>query len=176
MKKSQINPMPKFFDRYIKLVREDDLLLALTNSLSVLNELDLALYNTIADKRYQPEKWTVKEVIQHVIDNERIQAYRALRFARFDTTVLSGYDEKVLAHHNNANKRTIDDLLNELKLVRQTSIYLFESFDDDGVKNLGDCFNVKINALALGFVIVGHQMHHLNIINERYVPLVNPRH
>lgn len=173
MKKSSIHPLPAFFDRYINLVVENDLFDAFDKSIQILDGLDLAIYNKIGNKRYQEDKWSSKEVLQHIIDNERIQSYRALRFARLDKTELPGYDEKLFGENSKANKRTIDELIIELKTVRTSTIQLFKSFDESDFESSGICFNQEITVLGLGFVIIGHQIHHLNVINQKYFPLLN---
>ncbi len=172
MKKSAFNPYPEFFDRYINLVEQDDLLDAFQVSLNQLKSIELTLYNSIADKRYEADKWTVKDIFQHIIDNERIQSYRALRFARHDTTELAGYDEKIFGQNAKTSSRTMADLLDELITLRISVMQLFNSFDGSDMENSGICFGRQISVTALGFVIVGHQIHHLRIIDERYVPLL----
>ena len=165
--------MPQFFDRYINLVEEDNLIVALKQSLDDLDKLNLEIFKSIALKTYADKKWTTNEVFQHIIDNERVQSYRALRLARFDKTELPGFDQDIFAKHTLANTRTFEYLLEELKLVRQSSIHLFKNLNEASLLNIGVCSNVKINALALGFVIVGHQKHHLDIIEDRYFPLAS---
>ena len=168
LSKQSINPMPSFFDRYINLVVEDDLLVALHNSLQSFQNLDFAHLQRIGDKVYQPEKWTVKQMFQHIIDNERIQSYRALRFARNDSTELAGFDEILFAQNADAKHRTLEQVTAEFITVRQSSIQLFESLTPQAFSRTGVCFNTEISVLALGFVLVGHQQHHFNVLKERY--------
>lgn len=160
--------MPPFFDRYINLAEDVDLVEALEQYSTFGKEEDLDNLRKLGDQRYAPEKWTVKEVIQHVIDNERIQAYRALRFARNDKTVLPGYDEGVLADNAKTAHRTVDELLEEFQVVRKSSVILFKSLNDEELLRTGTTFNTEISALALGFVLVGHHIHHYNVLKERY--------
>lgn len=171
MNKSDIITLPEFFDRYINLVKEDSLLEALEQSYDALLAADIAMLNRIGLKTYAPRKWTVNEIYQHILDNERIQAYRALRFARKDNTPLPGYDEDFIAANSWANDRSIEEIIEELKIVRQSSILLYKSFSKDAVLNEGTASNIKITPLALGFVIVGHEIHHLQVLRERYYPL-----
>jgi len=173
MNKSEINPMPEFFDRYIHLVEESDLIKAMELSLEHLKVLNTNSLNELGDKVYAPGKWTVKQILQHIIDNERIQSYRALRFSRKDETMLPGYDENLLARNADTAHRTIEDLTNELIVVRQSSIQLYKSFSKEMYLNKGICFNKEISVLGLGFVIVGHELHHFNVIRERYYPLLS---
>jgi hypothetical protein len=164
--------MPQFFDRYINLVKEENLITALEQSLDDFVDFDFSLLEELGDKTYKENKWTVKEILQHVIDNERIQSYRALRFARRDTTVLPGYDEGQLAKYSYANNRSLEKIKDEFALVRRASIALFKSLDASSLLNKGVCYEIEITPLALGFVLVGHQMHHFKIIEERYMPLL----
>lgn len=172
MKRSSINPMPDFFDRYINLVKEDDLFQAFENSTQAIEKIDTEKIKKIGSKIYQPGKWTLNDIFQHIIDNERIQSYRALRFARKDTTPLPGYDEELLGKNSLAVNRNIDDILEELLTVRKSTIQLYKSFDLTVIQNTGICFNQTVSVLAIAFVIIGHQTHHLNVIRERYEPLI----
>lgn len=171
MNKKEIVPSPEFFDRYINLVPEENIFEALDSSKSDIENLDLSHLKKIGDKVYAPNKWTIKDILQHIIDNERVQAYRALRFARKDATQLPGYDEQLFAQTSSANLRTLEELLEELKIVRLSTIALFKSFDNVSLQNSGVCFEINISVLALGYVIVGHQIHHFQIIKERYAHL-----
>jgi hypothetical protein len=173
MTRAQIHPMPSFFDRYIQLVEpEVELIEGLQKSLQSFIEYDFSLLGRLGDKVYAPDKWTVKDILLHIIDNERIMAYRALRFARNDKTVLPGYDEQVLAKYGNANTRLIQDLKREFVSVRLSSITLFKSMNEEALMRLGKAFQVDISPLALGFVLIGHQMHHFKVIEEKYLPLL----
>lgn len=164
--------MPPLFDRYINLAEDIDLAEALEQYSTFGKEEDIATLRKLGDQRYAPEKWTVKEVIQHVIDNERIQAYRALRFARNDKTTLPGYEENLLAANAKTAHRKVDELLEEFQVVRKSSIILFKSLNEEELLRTGITFNTEISVLALGFVLVGHHIHHYNVLKERYWGLV----
>ena len=103
-----------------------------------------------------------------MIDNERIQSYRSLAFSRGDTNVLPGYDEKLYGNNTFANNRTIEDLMGEFHVVRSASIALFQHLSEEQLHKKGICFEVEVTPLALGFQIIGHAIHHLNILEERY--------
>jgi hypothetical protein len=164
--------MPEFFDRYINLAEDEEIIQSLENNLSVLKYLNVQQLTALGDRVYLPGKWTIKDIIQHLIDNERIQSYRALRIARNDKTILPGYDENLLAQHTNTKHQKLPDLLEEFKLVRQSSIVLFKNFTDEMLLRKGICSGIEISALALGFQLSGHQIHHLRVIQERYLPLL----
>ncbi len=121
------------------------------------------------DYRYAEGKWTIKDIIQHIIDAERIFAYRALRFARNDQSPLASFDENIYVDEANAVKRSIQDLLTELAIVRQASLSLFKSFSDEELIRKGIASNNPMSVRALGFVIIGHQNHHERIFQERYL-------
>jgi len=172
MKRSHINPMPEYFDRYINLVADIEIIEAFNNSIQQLKAIDRNLFTKLDGKRYAPDKWTVKDIFQHIIDGERVFAYRALRFARNDSTHLPGFDENSFALHTIANNRTINSLLDELTLLRTVNKIMYESFNDTMMLRIGNCYNTKMSVLAMGFNIIGHQLHHLRIIEERYIPLI----
>lgn len=165
--------MPQFFDRYIRLVSQEALSDAFIASRQALEELNEHELEALGEKTYAPGKWTVKDILQHLIDNERIQAYRALRIARQDPTPLPGYEENLLAQHAGANRRSVAHLIEELDVVRTSTEILFNSFNEEALLSTGTCFNQSISALALGFVIVGHQQHHLDVLRRLYMPLLS---
>ena len=173
MTKSEIPVMPQFFDRYINQVDNIFLMDALQQTPTFGQYIPASTLEAIGDLRYAPNKWMVKDILQHVIDTERIISYRALRFARNDKTELPGYDEEIFGQTAHATRRTIADLYDEFAAVRQSSILLFGSFDNEMLLRTGVCFHQNISVLALGFVLVGHARHHAKIIRERYLPLLS---
>jgi len=170
--KANINPMPKFFDAYIKDVMEEDVIVALRNSLLQWESLDWSLLNKIGNRVYQEGKWSIKDLLQHINDNERVQGYRMMRFARKDATPLPGYDEDLFVANANANERSLENLRDEFVFLRKANLNMIESFDAATLMRSGICFNIEMSVLALGFVLVGHQIHHLRVMEERYYSLV----
>ena len=148
---------------------------------NLLDELEISLHRTIQfvqdipmdkfDYRYAEGKWTIKEILQHLIDAERIFAYRALRFSRNDQTPLPGFDENMYADVVNpvANKRHLKDLLTEFTAVRHATIALFKSFTEEDLLKNGVASENVMSVRAVGFVIIGHQNHHKKIFAERYL-------
>ena len=108
-----------------------------------------------------------------MIDTERIMSYRALRFARNDQTTLPGFDEDLFSTSAHAATRSLEDLLDEFAVVRQATIVLFKSFDEEMLLRTGICFNKRVSVLAIGFILVGHPIHHGHVIQERYLPLLS---
>ena len=121
------------------------------------------------DFAYAKGKWTVKDILMHCIDTERIFSYRALRIARQDKTPMAGFEQDGYVVSANAKNRSIDSLLNEYITLRNTSIVLFESFTNEQLKSIGTASNSLISARAIGYIISGHENHHVQIIKERYL-------
>lgn len=118
--------------------------------------------------RYAPTKWTVKEVLVHIIDDERIYAYRALRFARNDQTTLPGFDQESFARSSEANTRSLKSILMEYRAVRQATVTLFANLDDAALIRSGVADGKHVSVRALAYHIAGHELHHLNILRDRY--------
>ena len=172
MKKSDINPIPEYFDRYINRVETVELRQAFVRSGQQIEQLDKNLLVEFDGKRYAPGKWTVKETFQHLIDWERILSYRALLYARNKGAASQDVDGELFAANMNADRRTIDELIDELQNVRASTKAMFESFDDEILLNTGICWKYDVSVLAMGFIIIGHQIHHLKIIEDKYFPLI----
>lgn len=117
---------------------------------------------------YEPGKWTPKDLLQHVIDTERVQAYRALAFARNDQNVMAGYDENAYAKNVDISELSMDDLLTEFKIVRRSTIALFSNFSDDMLLKEGVCFKIKVSVRSLGLILIGHPIHHVKVLETRY--------
>lgn len=169
MKKEAGFPLPNFFDRYINLTEDIDLVEGLIKYspdyvFSIKEDLE-----KLGDYVYLPGKWTIKQILQHCIDTERIMAYRALCFARKDFNKLPGYEEDDYANNAQVEKRSISDLLEEFNLVRESNICMFKSLNNEQLLHLGNANNSEISPLHLGFVIIGHPIHHMNVIKERYL-------
>lgn len=166
-----LSRVPGNFHVYINHVTEDDLFEAFEKqSGSMIRFLD-TIPNDKYDYRYGSDKWTIKEVLQHIIDAERIFAYRALRFARKDKTPLPGFDENTYAGFSKAASRSWDKLVEEFKVVRRSSELLFQSFDEEQLQTDGISSNASNYVLGMGFILIGHAMHHQKILRERYLPV-----
>ena len=120
------------------------------------------------DYAYAPGKWTIKDIIQHIIDCERILSYRALCIARNDKTNFPNFDEDLYATEAKGNKKSLMHLLTELTSVRQATMLLFKSFNDEELTRMGTASDAPISVRALGFIIIGHQNHHQKVFLERY--------
>jgi hypothetical protein len=171
--KSDIDSIPKYYDPYISLTRDMPVDELLEKERRLAASRDIKLMKALEDQVYQPGKWTIKDIIQHVIDSERILAYRALRFARKDQTLLPPFDGNLFTASANAASRTLESVLDEYTDVRRGTISLFRSFSNEMLLQEGICSGFLVSVLALGYIIAGHQLHHTKIIRERYLPLLS---
>ncbi|MGC4104652.1 DinB family protein [Ferruginibacter sp.] len=160
---------PSYFDRYISLVPEDDLAVAFNNQLPLITALLKSIDEEKSNYAYAEGKWTIKELLQHMTDTERIFAYRSLCFARGDKASLPGFDENEYAANSNAGTRSWNDLVEEFLLVRKTTEILFNSFTNEALNTSGIANNNPTSALSMGFTVVGHVYHHSRILKERYL-------
>src|SRR6187549_1825794 len=155
---------------YIGLLPDDGLVLKhLRDNLATTTEFIRALPEEKLSYRYAEGKWTIKEIVAHLIDDERIYAYRALRFARNDQTELPGFEQDAYALESGANDRSIEDLLQEFATVRSATISLFDSFDSETLMRVGIASGNVMSVRAAVYHIAGHELRHMNIIKERYL-------
>jgi hypothetical protein len=163
------NKVPEFYHNYIRQVAHLTLAEALTQHGTELPEL---LHDVAEEKwvyRYAPGKWSIKEVVQHIIDAERIFCYRALSFARGEKAALPGFDENEYAAAARADNRTKTSLLQEFNVVQQGSSLLFASFDEAQLAAAGTANNNSIYVEAIGYIVAGHCRHHIQVLRERYL-------
>jgi uncharacterized damage-inducible protein DinB len=171
MKSSQL-PITEYapsYSGYLELLEDVDL----------LEELEISLHDFIKfvqnipmdkfDYRYAEGKWTIKDIIQHLIDTERIFSYRAMRISRNDKTPLPSFEEDDYVNNTSANERNLQGLLTEMALVRQSTIALFKSFSAEQLLRMGFASNSPVSVRAIGFTTIAHQMHHQKIFQERYL-------
>ncbi len=164
-----LETIPHFYKKYVKQVEESDLLQALRISGHRALELVHKIPESKIEYSYAEGKWTIREVLCHMIDAERIFAYRALRFARHDKTPLPGFEENEYALQMNASGRPIHKIAAEMAHLRSTTIDLFEGFTPEMLIRKGTSNNNELSVVALGFIISGHEMHHCHILKDRYL-------
>ena len=169
MSRPDLSRVPEFYHGYINKAKGDDVLTALRNSTRELFALLKAIPVEKHDYRYAEGKWTIKEVVQHMMDGERVFTYRALRFARKDETPLPGFDENLFAQTAKADKRNWNEMVEEFAALRKASESMFASFDNEQLESEGVASERSIYVLGLGFIVAGHVNHHCGIIKERYL-------
>jgi uncharacterized damage-inducible protein DinB len=158
-----------YYHRYINLVADGNIVAILAANHAATQDI---IKNTPAEKatfRYAEGKWSVKEVYLHLIDVERIMTYRALRFARNDASELRGFDDDEYVLQSNAENRTLEDIAEEFQAVRKATIAMVKHFTPEMMDRVGTANGSKVSVRALAYIIAGHELHHRNILAERYV-------
>jgi len=159
-----------YAEMYIKLLPDDGLLLKhLERNFKKTKSFILSIPRNKLDYRYAPGKWNIKEILVHIIDDERIYAYRALRIARNDKTPLPGFEQDDYVPFSRANERRLKDIFEEFETVRKATISLLKSFKEEDFLRMGFANNHGVSVRALAYHLAGHELHHVNIIKERYL-------
>ncbi len=171
MKRSELNPLPEYFDRYILKCDDEELLDVLANSSNELHKIPLAEWNKIGSRVYAPGKWSIADILQHLIDTERIFTYRALAIARGETQKLPSFDENAYAIEAKGSSRSLPSLLDELRLSHQNFRAMYATFTPDILLRRGPSFKGTYSVAEIGFIAAGHQRWHLEVIQEKYLPL-----
>jgi uncharacterized damage-inducible protein DinB len=160
-----------YYQTYVKLVPEGDIFQILNEQMKETVTMLSALSEPQSEFRYAPGKWSIKEVIGHITDTERIMSYRLLSIARGETASLPGYDENQYVEEANFDSQSLKDLLDHFACVRQSTIHLIKSLSGVALSRKGTANNNEVTARALITIIAGHELHHRNIIKERYLKL-----
>ncbi|WP_276485721.1 DinB family protein [Paraflavitalea pollutisoli] len=161
--------VPEAYNNYINAITENELDAALRKNSRRFRKLLKNIPKKKINYAYAEGKWTLKELLQHIVDAERVFAFRALHFARKDTAPLPGFDENVWAITAKAPKRSWNDLVDEFNALRVSTEFLFASLDEDQLLQNGTANNNQMSVVGLGFVCAGHVAHHMRIIKERYL-------
>lgn len=168
-KRPEINEYNSYYETYINLVADGDIVHILSNQIKETVELLKGITEDQAHFRYAPNKWTVKEVIGHIADTERVMAYRLLCFARGEKAALPGYDDEIYAQYASFNRLSIEELLENLEAVRQSTIHLLKGLEEEAWLRKGVANGSAATVRALAYIIAGHELHHRNIIQQRYL-------
>jgi uncharacterized damage-inducible protein DinB len=160
---------PAYYDTYISLVDADSVKEAADKYTKDIMKFFRNIPVEKETYRYAEGKWSMKEMVQHIIDAERVFSYRAMCFARKDSTALPSFDENSYAANSKADARSWDDLLTELECTRQSTNLLLQSFDEEQLQQQGTASGQPNTVNAIGFTIFGHILHHMNIVKERYL-------
>jgi DinB superfamily len=158
-----------YYAGYVSKVPDGDVVEALIGGTEIAAALLADLPDEVAARAYAPGKWTLKEVVLHCADAERIFAYRALRIGRGDQTDLPGWDEQAYAPLSGANARSLDSVLDELQAVREASVLLFEGLPVEAWLRRGRANGHAVTVRGLAWIMAGHLLHHLDVVQERYL-------
>jgi len=159
----------EYFKYYIDLVEDNNLIDAIEKNTTEFQVFFDLLIEDQANYRYAADKWSIKELLVHLIDTERVFCYRALSFARFDKTDLLGFDHDQFVANSDADNRTLCDISKEFFAVRNATLHLFKNLTPKMLQQEGSANGNNITTSAVGYLIVGHAKHHINIIEERYL-------
>jgi uncharacterized damage-inducible protein DinB len=163
---TEYNP---YYGKYLSLVPEGDVVATLSRQLEDTLSLLRGLSEEQADSRYAPDKWSIKEVVGHVLDTERIFGHRAFRFARNDQAALPGYEQDDYVRAGNFGKRQLSELADEFEHVRRANLLLLRSLDDEAWLRRGVANDSEVSVRALAYILAGHETHHKQIIREKYL-------
>jgi uncharacterized damage-inducible protein DinB len=167
MKKPEANEFNSYYGAYINRV-EGDVFTALEQiAQSVINRLKSTSEEEL-HRAYAEGKWTVAELIQHMIDTERVMTYRALRIARGDRTALPGFDQDLFVKNMNVLSKTAQDFINEYQAQRAATLSFFRSLSEEETQRQGTASNNPVSVRALAYIIAGHDLHHFEVLNQRY--------
>lgn len=169
MNRPEKNEYAEYYERYVSLVAENDVVDVLEKQSAEL----LELFKSITEERslyaYSEGKWTIKEVIGHLTDGERIFAYRALRISRADKTPIEGFEQDGYIENSNFNHTPLADLIAELLAVRRANLIFFKNLTADAWQRAGTASENTVSVRALAYIMAGHIRHHVNILKERYL-------
>ena len=163
------NEYAEFYANYISLVEETDVIAALKNQIAELQDIFAEISDEKSDFRYAEGKWSIRELLGHVIDGERVFSYRALRISRGDQTPLAGFEENNYVAGSNFSNCCFTDLVEEFSLLRGANVLLFKNLTEEQWLCRGTASDAAVSVRALAFIMVGHVSHHANILRERYL-------
>ena len=169
MSRPEKNEYAEYYETYVSLVDETDIVATLQNQLTEMQNLLAEITEEKGAFAYAAGKWTIKELIGHLSDGEKIFAYRALRISRADETPLEGFEQDGYIENSNFNNCRLADLTEEFFLLRRANILFFKSLTDEAWLRRGTASDAEVSVRALGFIMVGHVRHHANILRERYL-------
>lgn len=169
MKRPENTEYSDWYAGYVGLVQETDVISALENQINEMKDFFSEISDEKALYAYAEDKWTIKELLGHINDGERVFAYRALRFSRKDESALNGFDENPYVENSNFNERKLADLLEEFVLLRKANLFIFKNLKESDWDNFGIASEAKVTVRALAYIMIGHARHHVKILKERYL-------
>ena len=169
MNRPERNEYAAFYETYVSLVEETDIVSALEKNLNELQNLLAEVSEEKASYAYAEGKWSVRELLGHLIDGERVFSYRALRISRDDQTPLASFEENSYVANSNFSRAKLADLIEEFSLLRRSNILFFKNLNDEAWFRTGTASEEAVSVRALAYIMVGHVRHHANILRERYL-------
>jgi uncharacterized damage-inducible protein DinB len=161
--------IPQRYQNYVSLVKGNDVIKELKNQVMNIQAVISEIPEEKEGYAYAEDKWTIKQVLGHIIDTERIFGYRAMRFARKDKTPLPGFNENDFVANANFNDRTLYELGHEFAIVREANIAMFKTFGEEELSQIGTASGVEVSVRAIMYLIAGHATHHVNVLKTKYL-------
>ena len=169
MNRPEKNEYAEFYAGYVSLVEETNIIAALQNQPDEFRHLLAGISPEKEHYRYAENKWSIRELLGHVVDGERVFSYRALRISRGDETPLAGFEENSYVANSNFSETKLADSLEEFATLRQSNVFLFKNLTDEMWRKIGTASDAKISVRALAYIMVGHARHHADILKTRYL-------
>lgn len=169
MNRPEISEFDPYYNTYVSLVNGEQVIETLGAQPAELRSIFRAVPDAKGSYAYAEGKWTIKELLSHLIDAERIFAYRILRISRGDKTPIEGFEQDGYIENSNANNRTLADLLEEFELQRRSNMNMIRNLSDDSTRQIGTASEKTISVRALVYIMAGHVQHHINILRDRYL-------
>lgn len=160
---------PVYYEKYLSLINEETVVEALQYNLENIKKMAAAIPPAKEEFAYAEGKWTIKQLLQHIVDTERILSYRALRFARKDPQQPLAFDENMYAVNSGVETKSLLQIIEEFEVVRNATLSLYKSFNNEALQATGKTAGGEVSVLAIGFFICGHGLHHINVIKEKYL-------
>ena len=169
MNRAETHEFAPYYNTYVSLIEGNEVLPVLDAQSAELRAAVAGMAEEKGTYTYESGKWTIKELLSHIIDGERIFAYRILRISRGDETPIEGFEQDDYIATSNANNRSFDDMLDEFELNRRSNILMVKNIGDEGSKRIGTASGNPISVRAMTYIMAGHVTHHLRILKERYL-------
>jgi uncharacterized damage-inducible protein DinB len=169
LQRPEVNEYPEYYVPYVSLVPEGDLIPILQENLKKMIKLFDGISEEDSYYRYGEGKWSIKEVLGHITDTERIMSYRLMRIGRGDKTPLAGFDEEFFVNHSKVNELPVKKILDDFIATRKATITLIENMPTEAWTNEGNANNTKVTTRAIAYILAGHEIHHRHIIEARYL-------
>jgi uncharacterized damage-inducible protein DinB len=169
MERPKESEIPSYFQNYVNLVKKNDVIRELKDQVMDIQAIISEIPEEKEGYAYAEGKWTIKQVLGHIIDTERIFGYRAMRFARKDKTPLPGFDENAFVSNANFNDRTLYELGHEFAIVREANLAMFKTFGEEELNQVGVANGLEVSVRAIIFLVAGHATHHVHVLKTKYL-------
>jgi uncharacterized damage-inducible protein DinB len=169
MKRPAATEAPEYYNHYINLVKSNDVIKELKDQILKIQAIISEIPEDKENFSYADGKWTIKQLLGHMIDTERVFGYRAMCIARKDKTALPGFDENAFVANSNFHKRTLYELGHEFAIVREANMAMFRTFEEEELSQMGNANGKDVSVRAIIYMVAGHAIHHMGVLKTRYL-------